>query len=96
MGFLQSLIYAFTYVIPIAGGALADRYGYRRMLLFAFSILSAGYSHRGQRHHARGGVRRAPADGHRRGPVQAHHLRGPSPAPPPRRTRASASASTTG
>jgi dipeptide/tripeptide permease len=43
VGFLQSLIYAFTYVIPIAGGALAERYGYRRMLLFAFSILSAGY-----------------------------------------------------
>jgi len=43
VGFLQSLIYAFTYVIPIAGGALADRYGYRRMLLFAFSILTAGY-----------------------------------------------------
>jgi dipeptide/tripeptide permease len=43
VGFLQSLIYAFTYVIPIAGGALADRYGYRRMLLFSFSILSAGY-----------------------------------------------------
>jgi len=43
VGFLQSLIYAFTYVIPIAGGALADRYGYRRMLLFAFSILSTGY-----------------------------------------------------
>jgi dipeptide/tripeptide permease len=43
VGFLQSLIYAFTYVIPIAGGALADRYGYRRMLLFAFSIMTAGY-----------------------------------------------------
>ncbi len=43
VGFLQSLIYAITYVVPIAGGALADRYGYRRMLLFAFSILSAGY-----------------------------------------------------
>ena len=43
VGFLQSLIYAFTYVIPILGGALADRYGYRRMLLFAFSILTAGY-----------------------------------------------------
>jgi dipeptide/tripeptide permease len=43
VGFLQSLIYAFTYVIPIAGGALADRYGYRRMLLFSFSILSCGY-----------------------------------------------------
>ena len=43
VGFLQSLIYAFTYIVPIAGGALADRYGYRRMLLFSFSILSAGY-----------------------------------------------------
>jgi proton-dependent oligopeptide transporter, POT family len=43
VGFLQSLIYAFTYIIPILGGALADRYGYRRMLMVAFSFLSAGY-----------------------------------------------------
>jgi POT family proton-dependent oligopeptide transporter len=43
VGFLQGLIYAFTYVLPILGGALADRYGYRRMLLFAFSLLAAGY-----------------------------------------------------
>lgn len=43
VGFLQSLIYACTYVVPIAGGALADRYGYRRMLLFAFSMLATGY-----------------------------------------------------
>ncbi len=43
VGFLQSLIYAFTYIVPIAGGALAERYGYRRLLLFSFSILSAGY-----------------------------------------------------
>jgi dipeptide/tripeptide permease len=43
VGFLQSLIYAFTYIVPIIGGALADRYGYRRMLLVAFSFLSAGY-----------------------------------------------------
>ena len=43
VGFLQSLIYALTYVIPILGGALADRYGYRRMLLVAFSLLAAGY-----------------------------------------------------
>jgi dipeptide/tripeptide permease len=41
--FLQGLIYAFTYIIPILGGALADRYGYRRMLLVAFSFLTAGY-----------------------------------------------------
>jgi dipeptide/tripeptide permease len=43
VGFLQGLVYAFTYVMPILGGALADRYGYRRMLLVAFSLLSAGY-----------------------------------------------------
>lgn len=48
VGFLQSLIYACTYVVPIAGGALADRYGYRRMLLFSFSLLSAGYFIAGQ------------------------------------------------
>ncbi len=43
VGFLQGLIYACTYVIPILGGALADRYGYRRMLMAAFSLLSVGY-----------------------------------------------------
>jgi len=43
VGFLQSLVYALTYVLPILGGALADRYGYRRMLLVAFSLLTAGY-----------------------------------------------------
>jgi dipeptide/tripeptide permease len=43
VGFLQSIVYAATYVIPILGGALADRYGYRRMLLVAFSFLAAGY-----------------------------------------------------
>ncbi|HQR46542.1 MAG TPA: MFS transporter [Thermoanaerobaculia bacterium] len=43
VGFLQSLIYACNYVVPIVGGALADRYGYRRMLLVAFSCLSVGY-----------------------------------------------------
>lgn len=43
VGLLQSVVYAVTYVVPILGGALADRYGYRRMLLLAFSLLSAGY-----------------------------------------------------
>jgi len=43
VGFLQSIVYALTYVVPILGGALADRYGYRRMLLFAFSLLATGY-----------------------------------------------------
>jgi len=43
VGFLQSVVYALTYILPILGGALADRYGYRRMLLVAFSFLTAGY-----------------------------------------------------
>lgn len=43
VGFLQSLVYAITYIVPILGGALADRYGYRRMLMAAFSFLAAGY-----------------------------------------------------
>lgn len=43
VGFLQSIVYALTYIVPILGGALADRYGYRRMLMFAFAMLSAGY-----------------------------------------------------
>ena len=43
VGFLQSIVYAMTYVLPILGGALADRYGYRRMLMVAFSFLATGY-----------------------------------------------------
>jgi len=43
VGFLQGIVYAATYVLPILGGALADRYGYRRMLLVAFSLLASGY-----------------------------------------------------
>ena len=43
VGFLQSIVYAMTYVLPILGGALADRYGYRRMLMVAFALLTAGY-----------------------------------------------------
>jgi POT family proton-dependent oligopeptide transporter len=43
VGFLQGIVYACTYVLPILGGALAERYGYRRMLLVAFSLLTAGY-----------------------------------------------------
>ncbi len=43
VGLLQSFVYAITYIFPILGGALADRYGYRKMLLIAFSLLAAGY-----------------------------------------------------
>lgn len=43
VGLLTGVVYAATYVLPILGGALADRYGYRRMLMVAFSLLAAGY-----------------------------------------------------
>ncbi len=43
VGFLQGFVYALTYVVPIFGGALAEKMGYRRMLLTAFSLLSIGY-----------------------------------------------------
>lgn len=48
VGFLQSIVYALTYIVPILGGALADRYGYRRMLTVAFCLLSSGYFAAGQ------------------------------------------------
>jgi dipeptide/tripeptide permease len=43
VGFLQGIVFAVTYVLPILGGALADRYGYRRMLMLAASLLATGY-----------------------------------------------------
>ena len=43
VGFLQGFVYALTYIVPIAGGALADRLGYRKMLLVAFSLMTMGY-----------------------------------------------------
>jgi dipeptide/tripeptide permease len=43
VGFLQGFVYALTYIMPIFGGALAERLGYRRMLLVAFSLLTVGY-----------------------------------------------------
>ncbi|MBI5509453.1 MAG: MFS transporter [Deltaproteobacteria bacterium] len=50
VGFLQGSIFAAVYVIPILGGALADRYGYRRMLLVAFALLAVGYFASGRAH----------------------------------------------
>ncbi len=43
VGVLQGFVYALTYILPIVGGALAERLGYRRMLMVAFSLLSIGY-----------------------------------------------------
>jgi len=43
VGVLQGFFYALTYILPIVGGALAERLGYRRMLMVAFSLLTIGY-----------------------------------------------------
>ena len=43
IGLLQGFVYALTYILPILGGALADRLGYRKILLVAFSLLTIGY-----------------------------------------------------
>lgn len=43
IGILQGFVYALTYILPIVGGALADRLGYRKMLIVAFSLLTIGY-----------------------------------------------------
>jgi proton-dependent oligopeptide transporter, POT family len=43
VGLLMGIVYAITYIVPIVGGALADRYGYKKMLTIAFVLISAGY-----------------------------------------------------
>jgi POT family proton-dependent oligopeptide transporter len=43
VGLLQGFVYALTYILPIFGGALGDRLGYRKILLVAFSLLTLGY-----------------------------------------------------
>ena len=43
VGLLQGFVYALTYIVPIIGGALGDRLGYRKILLVAFSLLTIGY-----------------------------------------------------
>ena len=43
VGFLQGIFYSLTYIMPIIGGALAEKFGYRKMLMVAFSLLSIGY-----------------------------------------------------
>jgi dipeptide/tripeptide permease len=43
VGTIMGLITPMLYLLPILGGALAERFGYRRMLVVAFSLLMAGY-----------------------------------------------------
>lgn len=43
VGFLNSVTRPLLYIIPIISGAIADRYGYRKVLLVSFVVMSTGY-----------------------------------------------------
>ncbi len=43
VGIIKSVIQPLLYFLPIISGALADRFGYRRLLMVAFSLLGGGY-----------------------------------------------------
>jgi len=43
VGVIKATIQPLLYFLPIISGALADRFGYRRMLMVAFSLLGGGY-----------------------------------------------------
>ncbi len=43
VGLIKATIQPILYFLPIISGALADRFGYRRTLLVAFTFLSSGY-----------------------------------------------------
>ncbi|MCK9611385.1 MAG: MFS transporter [Bacteroidales bacterium] len=43
VGVIKSTITPLLYLLPIISGAIADRYGYRKTLIFAFIVMSSGY-----------------------------------------------------
>jgi dipeptide/tripeptide permease len=43
VGIIKGTIQPLLYFLPIISGALADRFGYRKMLMIAFSLLGMGY-----------------------------------------------------
>lgn len=43
VGVIKSVITPLLYFLPILSGAIADRFGYRKMLMFAFTVMSVGY-----------------------------------------------------
>ncbi len=49
-GVMQAVVTAVLYLLPILGGAIADRFGYRKVLLAAFVTLASGYFAMGQFH----------------------------------------------
>jgi len=47
-GLIQGIVPFVLYLLPILTGALADRYGYRKTLIIAYSLLTPGYFLLGQ------------------------------------------------
>lgn len=43
VGVIKSTITPLLYFLPILSGAIADRFGYRKTLFFAFTVMSLGY-----------------------------------------------------
>lgn len=43
VGVIKGVIQPLLYFLPIIAGAIADRFGYRRMLMVAFTLLGGGY-----------------------------------------------------
>lgn len=42
-GWLMGIFGLVTYLLPVLGGTLADRFGFRRALIFAYLVLTLGY-----------------------------------------------------
>ena len=49
-GIMQAVVTGVLYLFPILGGAIADRFGFRRVLIAAFVTLASGYFAMGQFH----------------------------------------------
>ena len=49
-GVMQAVVTGVLYLLPILGGALADRFGFRKVLLAAFVTLASGYFAMGHFH----------------------------------------------
>ena len=43
VGIIKGVISPFLYLLPIISGSLADRFGYRKVLMVAFTLLGGGY-----------------------------------------------------
>jgi dipeptide/tripeptide permease len=47
-GIMQAIVTGIIYLLPILGGAIADKFGFRKVLIAAFTTLASGYYFMGQ------------------------------------------------